>query len=106
MKEAKKPSPEVRRWYLELKGVGFRVEHIPGKNNSLADALSRLCDEHAPFWSTDIGVPMDADEADELDENLRDPIYQQTKISVFHLRHLHEYQMTRFPVDLNGGCYL
>jgi hypothetical protein len=36
------PSPKVRRWKLTLQEYDFSIEHIPGKENIVADAFSRL----------------------------------------------------------------
>ena len=37
-------SPRVNRWKLEAQNYNFRVEHIPGIENVIADAFSRLID--------------------------------------------------------------
>jgi hypothetical protein len=36
------PSPKVRRWKITLQEYDFSLEHIPGKENIVADAFSRL----------------------------------------------------------------
>ena len=35
--------PKIKRWKLSIQEYDFEVEHIEGKNNIVADALSRLC---------------------------------------------------------------
>jgi hypothetical protein len=39
-------SVKVRRWQLALQEFDIRYIHIKGKDNVVADALSRLCDQH------------------------------------------------------------
>ena len=36
------PSPKVRRWKIAIQEYDFSIEHIPGKENIVADAFSRL----------------------------------------------------------------
>jgi hypothetical protein len=36
-------SPKVYRWKLAVQGFDFDIEHVPGKDNVVADVLSRLC---------------------------------------------------------------
>ena len=36
-------SPKVYRWKLAVQGFDFDIEHVPGKDNIVADVLSRLC---------------------------------------------------------------
>lgn len=36
-------SPKVKRWKLAIQEYDFDIEHIPGKDNGVADAFSRLC---------------------------------------------------------------
>ena len=36
-------SPKVVRWKLEIQEYDFDIEHIAGKNNPVADGLSRDC---------------------------------------------------------------
>ena len=38
------PSPKVNRWKLYVQGFDFRVEHIAGIRNVVADDMSRLCE--------------------------------------------------------------
>ena len=36
-------SPKVLRWKWDVQQYNFKVEHIPGKENVIADLMSRLC---------------------------------------------------------------
>ena len=36
-------NPMVVRWWMALQELDFDIEYIPGVNNDIADALSRLC---------------------------------------------------------------
>ena len=55
-------SAKVYRWKLAVQGYDFDVEHVPGKENIVADVLSRLClREHSdrmtitlPIWNFQI----------------------------------------------------
>jgi len=38
----KSQAPKLIRWRLRLQEYLFTIEHIPGKDNVIADALSRL----------------------------------------------------------------
>lgn len=33
--------PRLVRWYLKIQGFNFRIKNIPGKNNVIADTISR-----------------------------------------------------------------
>jgi hypothetical protein len=35
------------RWYLQVQGVDFTIQHKPGKDNAVSDALSRIILEFA-----------------------------------------------------------
>ena len=35
--------PKVERWQVKLQDYDYEVEHIPGSENKIADALSRIC---------------------------------------------------------------
>ncbi len=37
-------SQKVRRWGIALQEFDFDIEHVPGKDNFVADSFSRLCD--------------------------------------------------------------
>ena len=39
-------SPKIKRWKLALQEFNFDIEHVPGKDNIIADAFSRLCAMH------------------------------------------------------------
>lgn len=43
----KEPNKQIARWFEAIAGLQFRVEYVPGKNNVLADFLSRV------QWETD-----------------------------------------------------
>mgnify|MGYP000848882816 CR=1 FL=1 len=43
----KEPSKQIARWFESIGGLTFSVEYVPGKNNVLADYLSRVS------WETD-----------------------------------------------------
>ena len=43
-------SAKVRRWRLYIQEFNFSVEHVPGKDNPVADAFSRLC----VHWNEDM----------------------------------------------------
>ena len=49
------PTSRVERWILRLSEYTFRIEHQPGKDNVMADVLSRL-----PFASAASGEPAKA----------------------------------------------
>jgi transposase InsO family protein len=36
-------SPKVKRWKIALQDFNFKIEHVAGKDNPIADAFSRLC---------------------------------------------------------------
>jgi tRNA A-37 threonylcarbamoyl transferase component Bud32 len=44
--------PKLVRWRLRLQEYDFTVEHIPGKENVVADTLSRYCTECKPVVGT------------------------------------------------------
>ena len=52
LKKATKP-PKLVRWACRLAAFDFQIKHRPGKENSNADALSRL-----PVHDTDTATPM------------------------------------------------
>ena len=35
--------PKIQRWQMKLQEYQFKIEHIPGSKNIVADSLSRLC---------------------------------------------------------------
>ena len=37
------PSSMVSRWFIALQELDFKVKFVPGKDNEMADSLSRLC---------------------------------------------------------------
>ena len=41
----KDPRPRVQRWKLAMQEFDFQIIHIPGKENIVADGLSRHCHE-------------------------------------------------------------
>lgn len=46
----KEPNKQLARWFEAISGLKFRVEYVPGRNNVLADYLSRVeweCDKEA-----------------------------------------------------------
>lgn len=44
--------PKLVRWRLRLQEYDFTVEHIPGKDNIVADILSRYCHDCIPLVAT------------------------------------------------------
>src|SRR5713101_7625535 len=44
-KSPKKLTGRTARWHKKLQDYNFKILHIAGKNNTLADALSRPCDD-------------------------------------------------------------
>jgi hypothetical protein len=40
-------SPKIKRWKIALQEFNFDIEHVPGKDNIVADAFSRLCLTHS-----------------------------------------------------------
>ena len=51
-------SAKVYRWKLAVQGYDFDVEHVPGKENIVADVLSRLClREHSDDHKTNLELP-------------------------------------------------
>jgi transposase InsO family protein len=43
-------SPKVKRWKIALQDFNFKIEHVAGKDNPVADAFSRLC----VIWEPDM----------------------------------------------------
>ena len=41
-------SQKVRRWGIALQEFDFDIEHVPGKDNFVADSFSRLCANNLP----------------------------------------------------------
>lgn len=41
-------SQKIRRWGIALQEFDFDIEHVPGKDNIIADAFSRLCVNNSP----------------------------------------------------------
>lgn len=39
----KSPNSMVTRWYVALQELDYTIEFVPGSQNTIADALSRLC---------------------------------------------------------------
>jgi len=62
----------LRRWNLMLSGYKYRVQHIKGKQNIIADRLSRIelltdysaCDDDMEYMSGNVNVV-----SDKLQEN-------------------------------------
>lgn len=55
-------SPKVKRWKLALQEYNFDIEHIPGKENIIADAFSRLCLLQMEPTSRDVDISSDFEE--------------------------------------------
>ena len=46
-------SAKVTRWRMEMQDYAFSLEHIPGRNNIVADAFSRMLETYEDESSTD-----------------------------------------------------
>lgn len=42
-------SQKIRRWGIAVQDFDFDIEHVPGKDNFVADAFSRLCINNTPL---------------------------------------------------------
>ena len=40
---AEDSNPMIIRWYMALQELDFKLEHLPGSKNEIADSFSRLC---------------------------------------------------------------
>ena len=45
-------NPMVQRWYTALQELGYELKYVPGNQNTIADAMSRLCPNNKPVDST------------------------------------------------------
>lgn len=45
-------SRKIRRWGIALQEFDFDIQHVPGKDNFVADSFSRLCANNTPIKTT------------------------------------------------------
>uniref|UniRef100_A0A2D4NUS5 Reverse transcriptase RNase H-like domain-containing protein n=1 Tax=Micrurus surinamensis TaxID=129470 RepID=A0A2D4NUS5_MICSU len=50
LQKPRKLSPKQARWALYFNRFNFRLRHVPGGKNFMADALSRLPQHQAALW--------------------------------------------------------
>ena len=50
------PKQKVQRWKLAIQSFDFWIEHIPGKDNIVADGLSRFCKKDQDMVTTSLNL--------------------------------------------------
>ena len=53
------PSSMVTRWYIALQELDYTIEYVKGSQNTIADALSRLCPNLAELALPSLVLPVD-----------------------------------------------
>ena len=64
----KEPKERIARWIMKLQGYKFKIEHIPGRENIIADALSRGVVKWTNPLDTNLNTMKDVEEIKSEDQ--------------------------------------
>ena len=85
-------SGKVRRWKIEIQEYDFEVEHVPGKNNVVADVFSRFYPSELNLHHANLWELQDLNATTEIDINI--PSSEKAEI-----RKVHNSNAGHFGVD-------